>query len=44
MKANRKQYQRPEVVQLGQASALTLGAIGCTNDGHCCQKFVVEEQ
>ena len=42
MKLERKQYERPEIRALGQASKLTLGAIGCTNDGHCCQKFVTE--
>ena len=44
MKTMKKQYVRPEVEALGSASRLTLGAIGCTNDGHCCQKFVWTEE
>lgn len=43
MHLSRRQYQRPELVELGPATALTLGAIGCTNDGHCCQKFIFED-
>lgn len=43
MNEKRRTYQRPELVELGAASALTLGSVGCTNDGHCCSKFVAED-
>jgi hypothetical protein len=32
-------YQQPELVELGPASALTLGAVGCDTDSKNCEKF-----
>lgn len=43
MELQKQTYQRPEVVEVGPATELTLGAVGCTNDGHCCEKFVFIE-
>jgi hypothetical protein len=34
-----KTYQQPELVELGPASALTLGAVGCDADSKNCEKF-----
>ena len=42
MYQQRKRYERPEVAPLGPASKLTLGAIGCEPDGHCCNKAPAE--
>jgi hypothetical protein len=30
-------YEHPELVELGPAQELTLGAHGCTADGHDCK-------
>ena len=31
-------YEAPEVIELGEASLLTLGAYGCRADGSDCEK------
>jgi hypothetical protein len=33
-----KSYERPEILELGAADALTLGAKGCASDGCDCQE------
>ncbi len=34
-----KHYEAPEVLELGAAAELTLGAIGCKTDGCECEKW-----
>jgi hypothetical protein len=33
-----KSYERPEILELGAADALTLGSKGCKDDGCDCQE------
>ena len=39
MRKLRKMYQAPDLLEVGKATTLTLGSIGCADDGKQCEKL-----
>jgi hypothetical protein len=44
MTTRRQMYQQPDFVELGEASTLTLGTLGCKADAWCCDYKVPDPE